>query len=320
MFFFPVIAGVMLLGSSCVKDGDIPCPNYLRIVYDYNMEYVDQFHRQVSFLSIFMFDAKTGLLVREVKLAQNPFAENYTMEVPEEWFDTPYNIVVWAGLDSDSYEFPSLIPGTSTFDDFELKVKDYDNRMVERDSELEPLWHGMLSDITFSDKKEVTYTVSLMKDTKKFRMVVQSLDNNNPIGADDLDIRLLSADGRYDNYNNVLDPKDREIAYIPYYMATDPETGAISEMNSLRLMNDNRLNILRISDKTTGKLIFDIPLINYLNALRLLQYSDMPLQEYLDREDEYYILVFLQKSENNNWLATQIEINDWVIRLQNIEQ
>jgi len=319
---FPVLAAIMILANSCVKDGDRPCPNYLRIVYDYNMQFVDQFHRQVTFLSIFMFDAETGVLVREVKEAQNPFPEDYSILVPEEWFGRAYNIVVWAGLDPGSYDFSEMTPGVSTLDDFQLKVKDYENRLVDRDKELEPLWHGTLSGVTFSDLYEHTFTVSLRKDTRKFRLVVQSMDADYNITSGDLDMRILSADGWYDNQNSVLDPADRGITYLPYYTADDAEVGVVAEMNSMRLINDNRTNSLVIADKNTGNTILEIPLMKYLNALRLLEYANMPFQEYLDRQDEYYILVFLQKEkeDNKNWIAVQIEINEWIIRFQEIEE
>lgn len=319
-----IFAGIILFCSSCVRDGDDPCPNYLRIVYDYNMEYVDLFHRQVTFLSIFMFDAQTGVLVREIKEEQHPFPEKFTIDVPKEWFGHQYDIVVWAGLHPDSYEFPTLVPGTSTITDFQLKVKDYENQLVNRNTELESLWHGRLSGIEFTEMEEKTYTVSLVKDTKKFRLVLQTLDEDETLNASDFDIRILSSGGWYNNENTVLDPTDREINFLPYYTATDPETGIVAEMNSLRLMNDGRANMLRITNKHTGESIFDISLIKYLNALRLLQYSNMKLQEYLDREDSYYILIFLKKdgggTTDGSWLAVQIEINDWIIRFQEIEQ
>ncbi|NDV56947.1 FimB/Mfa2 family fimbrial subunit [Bacteroides sp. 519] len=312
-----LFAAIVLSATSCVKDGGSPCPNYLKIVYNYNMEFVDLFHREVSFFSIFMFDAQTGVLVREVKQTQHPFPENYTMLVPEEWFDQKYDIVVWAGLDDGSYNFSELTPGISTIDDFQLKVKDYENQLVDRNTELEPLWHGMLRDVFFSDLEETTYTISLRKDTRKFRLVLQVLGQSTTVDVNDLDISILSADGWYDNNNQVLDQPNREITYLPYYTANDPEVGAIAEMNSLRLMNDERTNKLLITDKSTNRVILDMPLISYLNALRLLQYEKMPLQEYLDREDEYYILVFLQAKEES-WLAVQISINDWIIRTQDV--
>lgn len=316
--FLIILAGSIPFLSSCVKDGGSPCPNYLSIIYDYNMEFVDQFHREVRFLSIFMFDAKTGVLVREVKQSQQPFPENYTMPVPEEWFGQRYNIVVWAGLDADSYQFPTLTPGTSTFNDFQLKVKDYENRLIDRTTELEPLWYGMLPDVTFSDTEEKTYTVSLLKDTNTFRVVIQFYENNTIVPTNDLDIRLLSADGWYNNSNVVQDPVDREITYLPYYIHNDLATGFTAEMNSLRLISDaSRTNKLIINELNAGDLILEFPLIEYLNALRLLKYSNIPLQEYLDREDEFYILIILKRTPgggDDDWFASQVTINDWVVR------
>lgn len=316
--FFIILAGCIPFVSSCVQDEGSPCPNYLSIIYDYNMEFVDQFHREISFLSIFMFDAETGVLVREVKQSQHPFPENYTMPVPEEWFGQRYNIVVWAGLDADSYQFPALSPGISTLNDFQLKVKDYENQIVDRDTELEPLWHGMLSDVLFSESEEKRYTVSLMKDTKTFRVVVQHLENEVIVPFGNLDIRLILADGWYDNSNAILDPPERGITYIPYFTQNNPETGFTAEMNSLRILNEaSRINTMLISDPSTGEKMLEFPLIEYLNALRLLKHANLPLQEYLDREDEYHILIILKEGpggDDESWVASQITINGWVVR------
>lgn len=318
-----LVAAVLALAtSSCVRDGNDPCPNHLSFVYDYNMEFVDLFHRQVTFMSMFMFDAQTGKLVREVKLEANPFDPNYTIDVPKHWHGTTYDIVVWAGLDADSYEFTPMEPGKSTQADFDLKVKGYEDRRVNRTQALEPLWHGKLTGVEFTEMEEKTHVVKLMKDTKKFRLVVQTLDEGQTLSADDLDIHLASSGGHYDNDNNVLDPADRYIDYLPYFTQTNADTGVAAEMNSLRLMNDGRANSLHITNRHTGQPIVQLPLIKYLDALRLLQYSSMNLQEYLDREDTYYILIIIKKDGNKPdgaWLAVQVEINDWIIRFQEIE-
>ncbi|MDL2256426.1 FimB/Mfa2 family fimbrial subunit, partial [Parabacteroides sp. OttesenSCG-928-K15] len=237
-----------------------------------------------------------------------------------------YDIVVWAGLDPDSYEYPTLTPGTSTITDFQLKVKGYENYMIEREGALEPLWHGKLLGVTFETEKE--YRLSLMKDTKKFRLVIQTLDEFDSLTKEDLDIILMSSGGWYDNDNNVLDPKGRGLIYFPYYMIDDPDTGVAIEINSMRLMNeDDRIHRLIINDAKEGYQILNIPLMKYLNALRLLEFSHIPFQEYLDREDTYNILIFLRKEDDGgekpqpprgNWVSVKIMINDWVIRFQDI--
>ncbi|MDL2245197.1 FimB/Mfa2 family fimbrial subunit [Parabacteroides sp. OttesenSCG-928-J18] len=319
-----LLCGALVLLSSCVEDDLAPCTNYLNITYDYNMEFVDQFPVQVSFLSIFMFDAETGLLVREVKEAQNPFPANYRIEIPEAWFGKRYNLMAWAGLKADSYDFPTLTPGVSTLADFQLKVKEYESQLVDRRSALEPLWHGSLTDVSFAWSGEEIHTLSLRKDTRKFRLVVQCMDDNEIVTSSDLDVRILSSGGWYDNANQVLDPKERAITYLPYFTQDDPEVGMIAELNTMRLLNDGRANRLVVTDKKNGKSLLDISLMKYLNALRLLEFENMPFQEYLDREDEYHILIFVQRvkdpvrPEEGNWLAVQVMINDWVIRFQDI--
>lgn len=316
---------VLFFLSSCTKEDLEPCANYLYIKYDHNMEFVDQFHVQVSSLRLFLFDAETGLLVREVHETGNPFPEDYRIEIPPEWFDTRYDIMAWAGLDADSYDFPTLTPGISTLSDFQLKVKGYEEQLVDRRSALEPLWHGKLTDVTFAWTGEERHTISLRKNTRKFRMVVQCMDENILVKNDDLDIRILSSGGWYDNDNQVLDPKERAITYLPYFTQDDPEVGVIAEMNTMRLQNEGRVNRLLITDRQNGKALLDISLMKYLNALRLLEYENMPFQEYLDREDDYHILLFVQRvkeparPEEGHWLAVQIMINDWVIRFQDID-
>ena len=310
----------MLAASSCVKNGMDPCGSYLRIVYDYNMEYVDQFHKQVTFFSLFVFDAETGLFVREEKVAQNPFSEGYVMEIPEDMQGKNYTFVVWAGLDAGSYSFPALVPGSSTIDDLKVQVKGYQDQLVDRGVELEPLWHGMLENVVYPIDRVETKTISLMKDTKKFRLVIQYLNTDEQVDINNFDVKITSPDGWYDHTNSLLDSPNTPISYLPYYTANDSEVGGIVELNSLRLMNDGRPNRLVITDNTTGGNILNISLDSYLNALKLLQFISMPLQEYLDREDHYGILIFLQwDGAQNGWMAAKVFINDWQIRLQDIE-
>lgn len=47
-------------------------------------------------------------------------------------------------------------------------------------------------------------------------------------------------------------------------------------------------------------------------------YESMPLQEFLDRESRWDMIFFLDR--NHAWLETQIIVNDWVVRINDIEQ
>ena len=87
-------------------------------------------------------------------------------------------------------------------------------------------------------------------------------------------------------------------------------------MNSLRLVTDKDTRLV-ITHKGNNNPVLDIPLNDYLEALRLDQYSDMPLQEYMDRCDNYGIVLFFTGlDDEGNYISVDIQINGWMIREQ----
>lgn len=316
----------MIFGAvSCVKDGSDTCNNILRIVYDYNMDRVDKFHVQVNFLSIFVFDSQTGLFEEEIKLT-GPFNKDFEMFVPQHLHGKSYDYMVWAGLNSDSYSFPAtLTKGVSKLEDFQVQVKGYEEQLVAQD--LEPLWHGLIRNVKFEINDEKTEVISLMKDTKTFRVVFSFTEGTEqeselvfPYDIEDLELSIYSADGWYDYTNTLLDPVNRDIRYATYLAQTDDNGGYIFELNTLRLMADrNATLVVRVKSEDTE--VFRMPLNNYLNLLRLTEESWVSdFQEYLDREDNFRILIFINNNEvgENGWLSFKIMINDWTVREHNI--
>lgn len=309
----------LLLCTSCIKDGiDEDCNSYIRFVYDYNLEYIDLFHKQATKMNLYVFD-ENGRYVTELKEESGSFEQGYLMPLPESMRGQKYIAVAWSGLYDESYDRTSLKPGVSTLEDLEVSVNNLKTRSVSGsvDRELHSLWHGKNSEITPQYNNDVT-TVSLMKNTKKFRIVMQRLDEGT-IDVNDYDFRIISPNGRYSHENGLLsDETSEQITYTAYYTANDPETGAIAEMNSLRLMTDKN-NQLIITHKTTGNVLLDIPLNKYLNALKLQQHADLSLQEYLDRCDKYGIILFFKGlDDNGNYISADIEINGWLLREQEV--
>ena len=58
-------------------------------------------------------------------------------------------------------------------------------------------------------------------------------------------------------------------------------------------------------------------MIKYLNMLKQEHYKDMELQEYLDREDRYSMIFFVD--ENMALIKSVIQINGWVIQINDFE-
>lgn len=130
------------------------------------------------------------------------------------------------------------------------------------------------------------------------------------------------------NYDNSL-LSDDLLTYKPYVIQQSSVTtrafdvvdteypAVITEMSVARLMQDQDPELSIIDTKTNKPILKKGDLIEYLNLLRLEQYTTMPLQEYLDREDQYSLLIFVD--ENLTLLDFVIEINGWVIQLNDFE-
>lgn len=301
---------IALLLSSCIKEDRDDCGFYLRLVYDYNLKYVDAFSEQASKVNLYVFDSH-GNFITELEDSQTPFSKAYKMYIPLDP-DKPYTFIAWVGLYEQNYILKSPMKQGATPSDLYLQLAQNEATNTVN-KELKPLWHGKL-DYNGTTPDPV---ISLTKNTNKVRLVLQSLNqkDENPINADDYLFRIAAANGEYDHLNT---PQGKEISYTPYF-SSQADAGAIVELNTLRLMADQE-NKLEIKNKNTGEILLDINLNKYISALRLLEFDAMPLQEYMDRQDEYKIVFFFKENTaiggGDMFLYITVEINGWVIREQ----
>ena len=169
--------------------------------------------------------------------------------------------------------------------------------------------------------------VKMMKNTNSIRIVLQHVDGT-PVKADDFDFEIID-DNTLFNYDNDL-LLNGDVTYIPWakgqaqtgvsivgpgQVVPQPIEVAYAELCTSRLMTNNspRLLVKRHED---GGTVIDFPLNNYLLLMRSDRYSKMGDQEYLDRESRWTLYFFLQAGI---WLQTRIVVNDWVVRINDIE-
>ena len=96
--YIQVACCCLLLCASCVRDGmDEDCNSYVRFVYDYNLEYIDLFHKQATKMNLYVFDEK-GVFVTELKEESGAFAPDYLMTLPGAMAGRRYIFVAWSGL------------------------------------------------------------------------------------------------------------------------------------------------------------------------------------------------------------------------------
>ena len=308
-----VTLGILIVSSwtmvSCDSfKEDLPeCRLSVKFKYDYNMDFADAFHTQVDKVELYVFDKDGKFLFKQAEEGGSLSTGNYLMEVALPVGE--YQFVAWAGA-RDSYDITSLIPETSTITDLKLQLKREESLII--DKELETLWYGEIINVNFTGTIHQTETINLIKDTKRVRFIFQSYANNWELKMNDYDYEIRESNGYLGHDNSLLD--DDVLSFRPYYMEQKDPATAYVDMNTMRLMEDRKTRLV-LTEKASGKRVFDINLIDYL-AMTNAEGKNLSTQEYLDRQSNYHIIFFLSES----WLAVQIVVNGWVHRIQEENQ
>lgn len=331
LMFLTVLAGAMASCDSILEheEGDCSVQYRIRFKYDYNMKFADAFANEVKTVTLYAFDNNGQFIYQKTEEGEVLKNDDYSMKVDIE--PGEYHLIAWAGLNDESFAVPLLTPGASDIEELTVKT----NRITQTrangenvnlvNKQLSALWHGeSVRSFTRSGRQE-TITIDLVKNTNTLRIVLHQMDGVN-IDINKFDFSVYDDNG-WMNYDNTL-LKDDLLTYKPYSKSSGtttratedgentPISVAVAQLSIARLLADQK-PILRITDKETGKTIIQIPLIEYINLLRMEEYTNMSDQEYLDRQDEYSMTFFLDK--DMSWLKTTIIINGWTIRLNDSE-
>ncbi len=310
-----------MLVSSCshwMYDDLPPCKAELRFVYDHNMKFADAFGHEVKRLTVYIFD-EAGKIVKTKTVEKESFDKNFTL--PLELHPGKYTVLTWAGLYEESYHFTKADANTS-IEQLGISIKNAEKKV---DYQLKHLWHGMLQ-IEFDGTGHKIYTVPLIKDTNTFRIAMLT-QSSTPIDMNNYDLSISEDNGAYTYMNEIV--PNNTITYRPYYQSDaltqkQGETeyaGAVYELRTGRLMANQPTRFTVYSHKA-NKTVLDIDLTDYLAILRMEENANLPLQEYLDRQDQYNITFFFTEgtSPEENFLSVQVYINNWLIRVQHVKQ
>ena len=298
---------LLLVLFSCTSiDETLPeCQLYVRFRYDYNMEFSDAFASQVNRVDVFVFD-KDGTFVIKKSEQGETLGGSYRMPLPLPAGE--YRIAAWAGM-SDDFEMPEPVAGKTTLEELTVRMKREES--LVHNKALNPLWYGGVQAVSFTGRQEQTETVSLIKNTNKFRFILQKSGPGEELDMNDCLFEIRADNGYYDWNNDLLD--DDMISYRPYYLEKVEDVGIVVEMNTMRLLEHKKV-YLTLTRKSDGKELMRIDLIPYL-LLTKMEGHNIPAQEYLDRQSEYAI-VFFYNPELLNFLSTKIVINGWTIWLK----
>lgn len=330
-----------------VYDDLEPCPRgvVMRFVFDYNMEFANSFPRQVDCLTVYLFDNEGRLIERRTETTEVLADEDWRMTFDLEAGD--YQVVAYGGLECEEKSFAHTKEGSDIRNIGELEVLINEEHIGEESARparpLHDLYHGYLG---FKVTEGLTYdkaTVKMIRDTNHIRLVLQHIDNT-PVDHNDFRFEIVDDNVKFDYKNNVLPYST--VNYTPWAAgntnvglnpddadetgraAGEPVQVAYAELSMSRLMyrsnftwTDAKLKSqqgprLMITSKN-GRKVVDIPLNNYLLALKSEYFYKMLAQEFLDRCNRYNLVFFLD--HDNVWFRTQIIVDDWTVRIDNID-
>lgn len=317
-------AAIGLNSCSLINDDLDPCPEgaALRFVYDYNMEFANAFPAQVDCLTLLVYD-QDGNYVRTITETSNVLAdENWRMTI-----DLPagktYHFVAYGGLECEksSFHFVDTPAANSKLAGLEVEM---DANCIDANPgvDLHPLFFGDL-DLTIP-AGALSYTegtVYMLRDTNSIRILLQNVDGS-PVKADDFNY-VISANNTLMAYNNDVVPTAEGITYHPWAVGertpgtndtSEDITLAYAEFSVARLISGERVQ-LDITNAQNGENVLSIPLVKYLLLFKSDRYTKMGNQEYLDRENHWDIILFLN---GGRWIDTHIRVNDWDVRINDI--
>ncbi len=315
---FALCFSLLGLFSSCIYENEVDCPCEVRFVYDYNMEFADAFPSQVNDVMLFIFD-DDGRFISSLQDSGPHLDAGYRM--PLQLVPGHYHLVAWAGLltDTDCYNLNcDLQRGTSTVDDLMLCLQTEED---EYDQCLTDVWHGQLADFEVKADAPSYATISLVKDVKRFRVLLQDTEGN-ALSKDDYSFGITTANRMLDHQNEPCECEP--LVYRPHTLveatisndaaptrATDLHA-LVAELNTLRLTDDVPVRFT-VRNEREQQDLFDIDLQKYLNLMKLEVHADMSLQEYLDRESSYQVILIMGHNNAGQEVMMSIQINAWTL-------
>ncbi len=303
-------------------------PHYkVRFRFDYNLKKADAFAQEVNAVTLYVVDPETDRVVwRKTESSDILKSEGYLMDV-EGLAPGNYKLMAWAG---DGHKGSPHFTLADEGDNHKELICTL-NRTYTTDgtAEVTDNLHRLYKDLPeefnnreFTDRQGThIHTVRLMKNTNDITVVLQHL-SGEPVDPSDFDFAITEANGTM-NYDNSLLP-DEEITYRPWATRSGVSEGfvpegmiqakfsaAIADFTVGRMMADRKM-YLTITRHSDGGLVAKVPVIDYALMVKA-NYGDMPDQEYLDRQDHYSMVFFLD--DGLRWLNTMIYINAWHVVL-----
>lgn len=317
----PVWAFLTLGLVSCeyIHEDLKPCDHYLHFTYTHNMKFADAFQHELvcqveaKTAELFIFD-EDGKFLSSQSLPTGTLQEN---RIRLDLAPGNYRLLAWVGLNDTDYTWTKPAVG-DPMDEWLMSVRQGEG-LVAR--ELPGLFQGTL-DLAIPSGGETDTEFPLVKNTNKIRLALIDANSGTGLQSDDFTILATTRNGDLDAQNQPV--TDETVLWKPYLQRvetvsdTDGKTAmlaVVAELNTLRLLEGTRTS-LQLSHKGEEAPFLHVDLADLL-LLTQMESHGLDAQEYLDRQDEYAIVVYLDLAGGKAH-CLEIIVNDWTIRLDDV--
>lgn len=322
--------------EDCDESQDQPLPDvdptpevkekgyYVKFIFDRNMQFVDGFSKYVQTVDLYAFNA-SGDFVKKYHADVSDMIDN-TMELT----DLPageYELIAWCGL-GDCFTVPDVSRREQLICTMTTWTDDaYDGYQNTNLNDPRSLYHGRRAadcdGLAVFNEKTPRADAEKIYLTKNTNSITLTLQHRDGLEFDKSRFTVTMHDrNKTLRYDNSISAESATVEYRPYSTKigtttslTRAESGSTTgnflliELECSRLMEgtDPRISVI---DNETGKEIFSIPMVNWALKLRNSKYQDMDEQEYLDREDNYNLMLWMDNKQDG-WFGVNVEILDW---------
>ena len=326
---------VTACSDSFVYDYEGDCdPKYrVRFYYDHNLKFADAFGQEVDHVTLNVVDEQGRIVYTHRESGDELKADGYEVVLDGKLAPGNYRLQAWCGKGAEPGNASFAVHEATTLPELRCTLLPDAGRAdapagaegTDVHRPLDRLFHGLTDTQTFPDEEGVhTYTVPLKKNTNSVKVVLQHL-SGMPIDGNDFDFTIVADNARMDHDNSIL-PNDK-VTYHAWDIAngsaeitseyqgmTGQFNATVAEFTIGRLMADQdvRLEARRIEDQ---RLVFSVNMVDLALMVRGNYNRQMDPQEYLDRQDDYNFVFFLDA--DYRWIDSFIYVNSWKIVFQN---
>ena len=323
---FLIVASMLCMASCESIREDLPrCELWLEFVFDYNMEYADAFNPQVKSVDVLVFDSADKLLfTKSAKVAA--LVGGNRMSLTDELDFGSYKVLTVGSL-SDRFRLSDnagnkLVPGTTTLQQVIVSLK-RETDVVN--FEFQHLYFGEVVEVDHlpSNTNHKIYPVNLIRDTNRFNIALMGYEESEVSGTQ-YTFEIQASENAAYSWEN--EPTGQgPVIYAPYYISLSETSDVImtARLNTMRLLNRNELDYkFIIKDAATGAGIWSYSLMKLLNIARpeyRYDGTELPFQEYLDRQSEWNLIFSVIEKPGGGFLQIGLVVGPWIYWFHDIE-